>query len=121
MLKKGRFMDIRPDNPDALGRCDRSGLTGNYSDLVKQMDYRGSGLTWTGLYVNKNFLDVPNPQGLNPVIKLDPVPVDHPRPWYTPPNDNWYAQSNTWATINNTTWANWGDWNDQPNEPVGGE
>jgi hypothetical protein len=116
MFVKGRFVNINPDNPDAVGRCDRSGLVGNYSDLVKQMDYRGSGLVWTGLYVNKHFLDVPNPQGLNPIIKVDPVPVDHPRPWYTPPNQQWPYNTQTWSTTTNTTWASWGDWRNQDNE-----
>ncbi len=113
MFPKGRFVNIKPDNPDAVGRCDRSGLICNYSDLVKQMDYIGSGLVWTGLYVNRYFADIPNPQGLNPVIKLDPVPVDHPRPWNTQPNEDWSRDSLEWDTINETTWAAWGDWENQ--------
>lgn len=83
MFPKGRFVRINQNSPDAVARCDRSGQLCNYNDLVKQMDYRGLGLVWTGLYVNKYFLDVPNPQSLNPLIKPDPVPLDHPRPWQT--------------------------------------
>lgn len=86
MLPKGRWVKINSRNPDAVARCDRSGLLCNYKDLVKQYDYRGTGLIWTGLYVNKYFLDKPNPQNMNPVIKPDPVPVEHPRPWYVSSN-----------------------------------
>ena len=82
MLPKGRWVRINSNNPDAVARCDRSGQLCNYRDLVKQYDYRGTGLIWTGLYVNKYFLDKPNPQNMNPVIKRDPVPLEHPRPWY---------------------------------------
>lgn len=113
MFVKGKYIKINPDNPDAVARCDRSGLVGNYGDLVKQMDYRGSGLIWTGLYVNKAFVDKPNPQGLNPVLKPDPVPVEHPRPWYTPPNETWPYDTVQWDNINDTIWANWGDWENQ--------
>jgi hypothetical protein len=83
MLPKGKFVRIDPSNPDAVARCDRSGQLCNYNDLVKQYEYRGSGLVWTGLYVNKYFLDKPNPQGMNPLIKRDPVSLEHPRPWQT--------------------------------------
>lgn len=83
MFPHGRWVKIDENAPDAVARCDRSGQLCNYNDLVKQMDYRGLGLIWTGLYVNKYFLDEPNPQSLNPVIRPDPVPLQHPRPWQT--------------------------------------
>ena len=109
MFPKGRWVNIRPNNPDAVARCDRSGQLCNHADLVKQFDFRGDGLVWTGLWVNKYFLDVPNPQSLNPVIKPDPVPVDHPRPWQTT-SDTWTNQYTPWQDINYVTWSSWGDW-----------
>lgn len=109
MLPKGKFVHINPSNPDAVARCDRSGQLCNYNDLVKQYDYRGNGLVWTGLYVNKYFLDKPNPQGMNPILKRDPVPLEHPRPWQTLEDtlidqsvQNNESQNEPWAWIENS-------------------
>lgn len=110
---KGKWVKIDPNNPDAVARCDRSGQLCNYNDLVKQYDYRGMGKVWTGLYVNKYFLDVPNPQNLNPVIKQDPVPLQHPRPWQQPPVE-WNNQYGPWELQFDPIWAAWGDWEQQP-------
>jgi hypothetical protein len=112
MFPHGRWVRIDENNPDAVARCDRSGQLCNYNDLVKQMDYRGLGLIWTGLYVNKYFLDVPNPQSLNPVIRPDPPPLQHPRPWQTTP-DTWSNQNQPWNNNNYPIWAAWGDWENQ--------
>lgn len=126
MFPHGRWVKINEQNPDAVARCDRSGQLCNYNDLVKQMDYRGLGLVWTGLYVNKYFLDEPNPQSLNPVIRPDPPPLEHPRPWQTT-QAVWPTQSLPWNTqttdcMNSSTtcqtpsypvWASWGDWGGQ--------
>lgn len=109
MFPKGRWVNIKPDNPDAVARCDRSGQLCNHADLVKQMDFRGDGYIWTGLWVNKYFLDVPNPQNLNPVIKPDPVPVDHPRPWKTT-QQVWTNQTANWEDQVYPDWSSWGDW-----------
>lgn len=51
-----------------------------HSELERQMDYRGTGLVWTGFYVYKKFVDEPNPQNLTPLIRLDPVPIPNARP-----------------------------------------
>lgn len=112
MSPTGRWVNINPDSPDAVARCDRSGMLCNYSDLVKQMEYRGEGLVWTGLYVNKYFADKPNPQGLNPVIKPDPVPVSHPRPWQTP-QETWTNQTGQWQEQITPPWGSWGNWEGQ--------
>lgn len=109
MFPKGTWVRIRPENPDAVARCDRSGQICNYNDLVKQMDYRGTGLIWTGLYVNKYFYDKPNPQNLNPVIKRDPVPLEHPRPWQQTPT-SWQTQTVAWQNDFSPVWSAWGDW-----------
>lgn len=82
MISKGRWCRVSMSKPDAVGRCDISGMMCKHADLVKQMEYRGSGLIWTGLWVYKGFADKPNPQGLSPLILGDPKPIDHPRPGY---------------------------------------
>jgi hypothetical protein len=112
MFPKGRFVKIDPDNPDAVARCDRSGQLCNHQDLVKQMDFRGSGIVWTGLYVNKYFLDEPNPQSMNPVIMPDPIPVQNPRPWQHN-QEVWSNQYHPWDQQDDPIWASWGDWRGQ--------
>lgn len=76
----GKYTKMRKDNPRAYGLCDYSGMDVRHMDMVRQMEYRGSGLVWTGFYVNSRFADIPNPQNLSPLIRLDPVPVNNPRP-----------------------------------------
>jgi hypothetical protein len=112
MFPKGRFVNIDPQNPDAVARCDRSGQLCMHANLVKQMQYRGEGLIWDGLWVNKHFLDVPNPQGLNPVIMPDPIPVQNPRPWQKP-HEVWSNQYIPWEDNPQPDWAGWGDWRGQ--------
>lgn len=77
---KGKYVKIDPKNPNALGQCDESGLTFNHKDLVKQMEWRGDNLVWTGLMVGRPYLDVPNEQNRPPLVKDDPRPVKNPRP-----------------------------------------
>ena len=48
---KGKYVSINPDNPSALGVCDESGFVFNHKDLIKQMEWRGNNLVWTGLMV----------------------------------------------------------------------
>ena len=76
----GKFTRFRKDAPKAWAICDISGLRCMHSDLVKHMEYAGDGLYWTGYWVNKKFLDKPNPQLLTPRIYADPYPVQYPRP-----------------------------------------
>lgn len=68
------------NNPRGIARCDYSGLMTRHSDLVRQMQYRGTGLVWTGYFVNPKFADKPNAQDLIPLIRLDPVPLNDSRP-----------------------------------------
>lgn len=75
----GKYTKMNMLDPRGIARCDYSGLMVRHSDLVKQMQYRGTGLVWTGLMVSPKFQDVPNPQELIPIIKLDPVPLENPR------------------------------------------
>lgn len=77
---KGKYVTIDPKNPQALGECDESGFTFNHKDLIKQMEWRGGNLVWTGLMVGKPYLDVPNEQNRPPLVKDDPKVVKNPRP-----------------------------------------
>ncbi len=77
---KGKYTRIDSNNPMSLGRCDYTGFLVRHNDLVRQMQFIGNSLTWTGLYVHKKFADVPNPQSLNPLIMPDPIPTPYPRP-----------------------------------------
>lgn len=78
-MLKGRIPYVDANNPDAWGRCDKTGLPTMYQDLVPQYEYFGNTLKWTGLMVNKNDVDEPNPQLCTPPMKPDPVPVKNPR------------------------------------------
>jgi hypothetical protein len=86
---KGKYVNIDPKNPDALGICQRSGFVFNHKDLVKQMEWCGNNKIWTRLLVGKPFVDIPNEQNRPPMIKKDPVPIENPRPPIpNPPNNN---------------------------------
>ena len=77
---KGKYVTIDYENPQALGECDRTGFTFNKKDLVKQMEWRGNNLVWTGLMVGKPYVDIPNEQNRPPLVKDDPKAVSDPRP-----------------------------------------
>ena len=76
---KGKHVEVDPSNPKGLGVCDRSGFTFNHCDLVKQMEWRGNNLVWTGLMVGRPYLDEPSQQNRPPIVKNDPVPLKNPR------------------------------------------
>jgi hypothetical protein len=76
----GKYVRIDPKNPEALAICDYSQWPCLHKDLVRQMEWRGEGLVWTGLLVNKRFADIPNQQGRAPILPPDPVPVAQARP-----------------------------------------
>jgi len=76
----GRYVRINTKNPDAVAICDTSGMVCNYSDLVKQMEWRGKRLVWTGYMVNKEFYDEPQPQNIPLTLPPDPPPIPNPRP-----------------------------------------
>jgi hypothetical protein len=88
----GKYTNMRRNNPRAIARCDYSGLMVQHSNMIRQMEYRGQGLVWTGYLVNPKFADQPNPQNLTPRVKLDPVPIPNARP------DNIIDAQNTLAT-----------------------
>lgn len=81
MLKHhGKYTRFDKDNPRAVAICDYSGMLCMHEDLVRQMEYRGNALVWTGFMVNKRFADKPNPQNMTPLLMPDPIPVQFPRP-----------------------------------------
>lgn len=77
---KGKHVRIDPWHPEAVGICDYTGFVHMRKDLVKQMEWRGDALVWTGFYVGRDYLDKPNPQLRPPPIIGDPFPVHDPRP-----------------------------------------
>lgn len=97
------------NNPQAWGICDRTGFQHNRRDLVKQMEWYGNELLWTGLWVGKTYLDIPNEQNRPLIFPPDPLPIKDPRPqqptvqyWNTPNGFKWNQQTgipwNEWAS-----------------------
>ena len=76
---KGRIPYVDPDNPQSWGRDDYTGLPVMHPDMVKQMEYIGNGLAWTGFMVHYKDVSQPNPQKIPPRLKPDPVPIPNPR------------------------------------------
>lgn len=81
---KGRIPYVDMENPQSWGKCDITGLPTMHTDLIKQMDYIGNGLVWTGFMVNYVDADQPNPQRIPPRLKPDPVPIPNPRHFRLP-------------------------------------
>jgi hypothetical protein len=76
-----RGMDLKSkESSTGKAVCDLTGDIVPYTDLVKQYRYTGNGKVWTGLWVYKNNVDKLNAQLLSYEPKIDPVPLDHPRP-----------------------------------------
>lgn len=88
----GKYTNMSKNRPRAIARCDYSGLMVRHSALIKQMQYSGQGLYYTGYLVNPKFADEPNPQNLTPRVRLDPKPIPNARP------DNIIDAQNTLAT-----------------------
>jgi hypothetical protein len=72
---RGSHVYIDTENPQAVGICDYTGFIHQRDELVKQMEWRGESLEWTGLYVGKEYADVPNEQLRPPILPPDPVPI----------------------------------------------
>lgn len=76
---RGRIPYVNPDSPESWGRDDYTGLPVMHPDMIKQMEYIGNGLAWTGFMVHYKDADQPNPQKIPPRLKVDPVPIPNPR------------------------------------------
>lgn len=72
---------VRKDVIEPIGTCDYSGFPFSRSDLVKQYEWRGNQLVWTGAIVGRPFVDEPNEQNRPPQIKGDPKALLNPRPF----------------------------------------
>ena len=62
LINQQRGEYVRKDSTEAVGICDYSGFFFSKSDLIKQMEWRGNDLTWTGFLVGRPFVDEPNEQ-----------------------------------------------------------
>ena len=72
------------------------------------MEYRGSGLVWTGYWVGRMFAATPNIQLQTPLVYGDPYPVDNARPWQTP-STPWMNQIDAkWDNEDQSQYAGWG-------------
>ena len=84
------------DKKDYVSVSDRNGFVYNCADLVRQKEYRGDSLVWTGLMVGGDELDEPQEQ-LRPfkAAKEGILPKDYRPPYvqnlyispYNPPDD----------------------------------
>lgn len=104
---KGKHVTIDPASPEALGICDYTKFVHNRKDLVKQMEWRGDALVWTGFFVGKDYVDIPNPQLRPPILPPDPVPIKDPR---LPQNTviTWSGNyNNTWPILPVESWNLW--------------
>lgn len=61
-------------------QCDYSTFPIKKTDQVKQMEYDGQGLYFTGFLVHRKFADKPQPQLLKPNTKNDPISIRDARP-----------------------------------------
>ena len=56
-------------------QCDYSSFPISLKDQVRQMEYDGQGLYYTGFLVHKKFADIPQQQLLKPKVYKDPIPI----------------------------------------------
>ena len=104
---KGKYVSIDSQSPRAIGICDYTGLRFNHSDLVRQLEWRGRRLAWTGFYVGRPFVDTPNAQLKPPVLVPDPVPIQNPRPpQYF--GETWIQMTSPVWRYQGTVWYQWG-------------
>ena len=75
----GKHVRIDSGAPSAVAMCDYTQMIFNRKDLVKQMEWRGNALIWTGFYVGRPYVDEPNQQLRPPIYPPDPVPIKEPR------------------------------------------
>jgi hypothetical protein len=81
LINQQRGEYVKKNLIEPVGVCDYSGFFFSKSDLVKQYEWRGNQLVWTGAIVGRPFVDEPNEQNRPPQIKSDPKAVQDPRPF----------------------------------------
>lgn len=104
---KGKHVRIDDTSPQGLGLCDKTGFVFNRKDLVRQMEWRGNAIVWTGFYVGRPYQDVPNEQLRPPILPPDPVPTLWPR--LQQPNVITWTQGNVlpWTATEIYDWNSW--------------
>lgn len=103
----GKHVLIDSSSPSALGICDYTGFVFLRKDLVRQMEWRGNALVWTGFYVGKPYADVPNQQNRPPILPPDPIPVRDPR-LQQPEIITWsQGQNQIWSLLTVYDWTSW--------------
>jgi hypothetical protein len=108
--RTGQYAHVNPRHPQAMGICDRTGFLFNRKDLVKQMVWAGNKLVWTGFWVGRPFVDMPNEQSRPSILGPDPVPVPFPRPALT--------LLTPWEVMDNLSWEFQGfPWEEQEESP----
>lgn len=105
-MPKGKHVTVDADSPMALGICDKTGFVFKRMDLVRQMEWRGNSLIWTGFMVGKPYVDQPNPQLRPPILPPDPVPVKDPR-LQKPSAVYWANQNIPWSQLTVDNWVSW--------------
>lgn len=105
---KGKHVIIDENNPQALGVCDLTGFTFLRKDLVREMEWRGNDLVWTGFMVGRPYVSKPNPQLKTPVLAPDPVPIDIPRVPQTTTVTWSQGLGGPWNQLNVYPWGCWG-------------
>jgi len=105
---KGKHVLIDSDNPEALGICDKTQFVFKRKDLIKQMEWRGNALVWTGFLVGRPYVDTPNEQLRPPILPPDPVPTVQPRLQQST-TLTWNVGSvGLWGSFTIPTWDSWG-------------
>jgi len=82
MARIKRYFKSTIYNFSPLGMCDQSNFSVPHNQMVRQLEYNGSGLYDTGLLVYYKFADRPNPTNLAPKYFGDPTPVVNARVAY---------------------------------------
>lgn len=90
MSRMGKYVTVSWDDDEGVKVCDYTGFVFNESDTVKQRDWRGNLLVYTGMIVGERFADKPQEQNRVPLPKNDPYPIKDPRlpANYVDPNNN---------------------------------
>lgn len=81
---RGRFTEVDPDNPVAVGTCARCGFRFQMTDLSWQWDFRGTATpvnTKILVCTRPSCMDVANPQMSPLILSADPEPVFNARPF----------------------------------------
>lgn len=71
---------VNPRRPRAFAVDDFSGGWTNHHRLIRQMEWQGTALVWTGMLVSPEYADKPQPQLRAIRLPPDPIPIPNPRP-----------------------------------------